>query len=144
MLTLALTLSQVLDDVYRLLVPTLLTLLCGWLVRKFGTKLDVDTKAKLQATLQEHAMNAVALVYQRTVKDLKNPAIPGTFDDAAKAAALREATSRIERVAKDVLDVLVAPGQSRAEVIAQVIERAVVELEAKTHEPLSSGGTIAP
>lgn len=144
MIMLTLTLSQVLDDVYRLVVPTLLTLLCGWLVRKYGTKLDADTQARLQATLQEHALNAVSLVYQRTVKDLKNPTKPGAFDDAAKAAALREATSRVERVAKDIVDALVAPGQSRSEVITQVIERAVVELESKTHEPPADGGTIAP
>lgn len=130
----ALTWAQIAEDAYRILLPVLTVLaglLATWLAQKFGAKLDADKQSRLQQQLRDHALDAVATVYQRTVKPLKGTAHTGEFGDAEKARAKETAWQLIEAAAGPVLDAM-SHGTNRSTLIGQAIERAVVELGTKT------------
>ena len=130
----ALTWAQVAEDAYRILLPVLTVLaglLAAWLTQKYGGKADAQTRSELQKQLQQHALDAVATVYQRTVKPLKDTHRPGEFGEAEKEQAKQAAWPRIEPAAGPSLDSRASSG-NRASRIGQAIERAVVELGTKT------------
>jgi len=130
----ALTWGQFAEDAYKILLPVL-TVLAGlvaaWLSQKYGSKLDADTRGSLQRQLQQHALDAVATVYQRTVKDLKDPNKPGEFTASAQLEAQEAARLLLTLSAGPILTAL-ANGGTGESVVDQAIERAVVELGTRT------------
>lgn len=126
-----LTWASVLEDLYRLLVVPVLVALAALVAARINAKQKADERASLQKQLQQHALDAVATVYQQIVKPLKNPASPGEFNDDAKKAALEQAKSMVRAVAGDVLE-RIATESTRDSMLTQLVERAVVELGTKT------------
>lgn len=135
------------QELWHLLSPVLgvlTTALAAWLSWKLGASLDAQKQKRLKERLQDAAMDAASAVYQGFVKKLKDPSSPGFFDDEAQKRARERARELLVATSGDLLEQLGKTDEARKALIEQVIERAVVELNAKTHAAGSAPPDKAP
>jgi len=92
------------------------------------------TLADMLVTLDRYAAGAVADVYQRTVKTAKSE---GGWDQKAQQAARDAALAQVRQLAPAILASLKAAGEDVDATLGQMVEKAVVELNAK----VASGAT---
>lgn len=144
--------SQALRDCIATGLTILGPVVAGWVLAvavKVGRLLYTHLKnvwmRALLGILWHYAQIAVATVYQTSVKDLKDPSKPGEWTKLAAAAARQAAETFIRTAAADVLRQLQKGGEKTDLTVAQMIERAVVELKAQTKPrgPVQVEGTVS-
>lgn len=136
--------QKVLLDLWNLAQPILMvlsSLFALWILQKYGTRQDAETQRLLQEQIRKSAYDSVAYVYQRQVKDLKDPTKPGIFDDNAKRLALTTVVDLLRRMHGDKLSKLESHGIDIQRMLETMVESSVVELETKVTGTLAAPAT---
>lgn len=136
--------QKILLDLWNIAQPVLMvlaSLFAMWLARKYGVQLDAATQNQLQDQVRKAVGDGVAYIYQRSVKDLKDPTKPGEFDTAAKSKALQDVMSIVRTMHGEKLSSLSQYGIDVDKMLETMIERSVIELEARVTGTLAAPGT---
>lgn len=138
--------QKVLLDAWVLLQPILMmlsTFFAAWLGMKLSKYLDANNSKTLQDQIRKGMADATAQIYQRYVKDLKDPTKPGVFDEQAQTRAAKDAVRIVTATHSDALVKLAGYGIDVNKFLDQSLEHAVIALEAQVTGTLAAPGTTA-
>lgn len=102
--------------------------LAAWVAVKIRRHIHNQDVAQLLVTLDDCVARSVADVYQSSVKAAKDA---GGWTPEAQKAAKDAAIARVKQGGARVIDALRAAGENPEATLPQMVERAVVELNAK-------------
>jgi hypothetical protein len=122
---------------------TLITLAIGFATNWARTHFKISAQNTAVDAVFEAAVTAVSNAMQRLVADLKDPSKPGTWDAVAAASIKKSVVQDVHTLGAQALDRLKASNWTdaqRATLVEQLVERAVLEVRARTATPVLTNG----
>ncbi len=129
-----------------LMLPFLLTLISlaiAFATNWLRTHFKISAQNAAVDAIREAATTAVSAIAQQLVTDLKDPSKPGTWGSVAAATAKDSAIKAVHSLGAQALDRLKSSNWTdaqRAELVESLVERAVLEVKARTATPVTTNG----